>query len=95
MPISLRPAANIVINYHSLAQYTWVYSDKECHDAGMMHGASRSQERTTAPEGAVDRMFLLAKSECCNDFAVAVDFVLLQIRQKILPLCYEHDKTTT
>lgn len=44
MPISLRPAANTVIYFHSLAQYTNVYSDKECHDAGMMRGASRSQE---------------------------------------------------
>ncbi len=44
MPISLRPAANTVIYFHSLAQYTDVYSDKECHDAGMMRGASRSQE---------------------------------------------------
>lgn len=37
MPNSLRSATNTVIYYHSLAQYTEMYSDKECHDVGMMH----------------------------------------------------------
>ena len=96
MPNSLRSAANTVIYYHSLAQYTEIYSDKECHDAGMMHSCQpKPGNERRRPKAPSTVEYLLTKSECCDDFAVPGELVLLQVCQKILALCNKHDQTTT
>jgi len=96
MPISLRLAANTVIYYHSLTQHNilvfWQRVPRCWHDAWCQPKSGNERRRPKAPSTVE---YLLTKSECCDDFAVSGELILLQVRQKILALCNEHDQTTT